>query len=194
MKPLKKEILYLASKSARRREILKSLRIPFRVVASGYRERMDSRLSARELVLRHAEGKARRAVVSKRVRFVLGADTIVWCQGRALGKPKTYREAFRMLSRLSGRWHEVYTGVAFWDRARNRMRLVSVKTRVLFSKLSAEAIRQYMQKVYPLDKAGAYAIQESPKAVRRIQGSYTNVVGLPAEWVGRVWKKFRQPV
>lgn len=189
----KKPLLYLASASPRRREILKKMRIPFRVVKSRYHEAHYSHLHPRALVLQHAAGKARQAIVPARAQFVLGADTLVYCRKKILGKPKTEKEAFEMLSLISGKAHDVYTGVALWNRKTDRIRKMVLKTRVFVKRLSEKEIRAYIPKVNSLDKAGAYAIQMKPKIVAKIKGSYSNVIGLPEEAVRKLLKTVRPP-
>lgn len=179
--------LYLASVSPRRCEILRKMRIPFQQVKSLYREKAISKFSPEELVLRHAIGKAQRALTPSK-GLVLGADTLVWCYNRVLEKPRNRSEAFQMLKILSGKSHWVYTGVALWDQRAEKITTGIAKTKVIFRRLSDTAISNYMKRVSPLDKAGAYAIQEGPRIVRRIVGSYSNVMGLPRELVRKMLK------
>ena len=174
-------MLYLASKSRRRKEILQGLGIPFRIVSSRYQERRIPGMAATKLALIHAKGKAVKAVVSKKARWILGADTLVALRGKILGKPQTKREALGMLRLLSGRPHWVVTALALLDRKTGKIKTGVARTKVIFKKLSGERIRNYLEAVDPFDKAGGYAIQEGPRIVKKIQGSYTNVVGLPVE-------------
>ncbi len=182
----KKPFLFLASQSPRRKEILKKLKIPFRVVDSGYEETFPKGVSPRDLVLRHAIGKAKAAAVKARVGLVLGADTLVARKGKILGKPKDLNDARKTLLFLSGKSHEVYTGVAIADLATKKIRSGVMKTKVYFKKLSAAAIESYLRRVKVLDKAGSYGIQEKPSIVKKIEGSYSNVVGLPEELVKKL--------
>ena len=184
-------MIYLASQSARRKEILKGMKVPFRVVESHYCERFLKHLPPSELVLEHAVGKALKAKLPRGARYVLAADTIVW-KNKLCGKPKTFLQAFRMLKALSGRWHDVYTGIVLWDRKRNDFFRGVSKTGVLFKRFSDEEIRRYVRIVHPFDKAGSYAIQEGPRIVKSIRGSYSNVVGLPRGLVRRLLKKSLQ--
>ena len=186
----KKFVLYLASVSPRRREILRKMKIPFRQVKSLYREKNIPKLSPEELVLRHAAGKAKRAVTPSK-GLVLGADTLVGCYNRIFGKPKNHREAFEMLKTLSGRAHWVYTGVALWDQRTKKIATGTAKTKVIFHKFSDEEILNYMKHVHSFDKAGAYAIQEKPRIVKRIAGSYSNVMGLPRTLLRKMLRKLR---
>ena len=188
MKKASGPLLYLASASPRRREILTKMKVAFRVVKSRYEEKHHTHLSPRELVLQHAAGKAKEAIVPSAAQFILGADTLVYCSRKILGKPKTEKEAVRMLSLLSGKAHHVYTGVVLWDRKAGKMKTMVSKTKVHVKKLSEEEILAYIPKVNSLDKAGAYAIQMRPKIVTKIQGSYSNVIGLPEEAVRRLLK------
>ena len=181
--------LYLASQSARRKEILRKMRIPFKQVRSRYRERMVPGVSPRKLTVLHAAGKAKAAVLPQAARWVLGADTLVYCQRRILGKPRTKEEAVRMLSRLSGRPHFVYTGVALLDRQSGKIKTGCAKTKVTFKRLTKEGILEYLESMNPYDKAGGYAIQEGPKIVKKIDGSRTNVIGLPVELLTKILRK-----
>lgn len=181
--------ILLASESPRRREILKQLGVSFRVVRSRYSE--DERTSKRpaNLVKAHAAGKAEKAMSSSSKGVVLGADTIVYHKGKIYGKPRDKGHAIRMLTELSGCCHRVYTGVALYDPEDGTMLCDYAKTLVWFKTLSARDIADYLKAVHPLDKAGAYAIQEGPGIVRKIKGSYTNVIGLPAELLIRMLGK-----
>ncbi len=173
-------MLYRASKSPRRQEILAARTVPFKKVKSTYHEK-PKKVHPRKLVLEHAEGKARKAVVPKNARWVLGADTLVYGFGEIFGKPKSEKHAFQMLWKLNGRTHWVYTGVALLDRKTGRIRTAVDKTSVVFKKWPLKKILHYATKLPVLDKAGAYGIQLKPKIVRKIRGSYSNVVGLPKE-------------
>lgn len=187
--PKRNFFLYLASQSARRQQILTDLRIPFKVVSSAYHEYPCPKKSPRILSVEHAVGKVRKAVLPATARWVLGGDTIVWFKGHGLGKPKTRQEALRVLKRLSGKRHAVYTGLALWDRVTDEILTGCAKTEVWMKPFSVEQIENYVDTIHPYDKAGAYAIQASPKIVRKIQGSYSNVVGLPKELLRSLIRK-----
>lgn len=176
-------MIYLASQSPRRRKILRKMGVSFRTVSSRYLERMFRNVPPDILSLRHAVGKAKRAKVPRQGRFVLGADTVVWCRKKILGKPRTEREAAQMLNLISGRTHVVYTGVAILDRKTKKIWKDVCKTKVRIKRLSKQGILDYLKAIHPFDKAGSYAIQEGPKIIERLDGSYTNVMGLPAELV-----------
>jgi septum formation protein len=133
-------------------------------------------------VRRLAEAKARAVAGRHAGRFFVGADTIVVCDGEPLGKPRDRGDAERMLRRLSGKPHEVITAYAVYDAAADRIEIAAVRTRVQFKPLRPEEIAAYVETDCPLDKAGAYGIQgRAASMVERIEGSYTNVVGLPLE-------------
>ena len=180
--------IYLASQSPRRMGILQKMKIPFKVISSSYQEKNIRRVVPEELVLRHAYGKLLKARVPRKARFILGADTIVWFSKEALGKPRTKMDAYHMLASLSGRMHEVYTALVLMDRRTGRLYTGYARTKVYFKALSKLMIEKYIARVYPYDKAGAYAIQEEPMIVRAYKGSYSNVVGLPIELLGQMLK------
>jgi septum formation protein len=174
--------LILASGSPRRAELLRQLGMEFTVVPSDAPEVHDDQLTAREISQLNAYRKAR--VIAKRFpdALVLGADTLVYLDTTLLGKPANLEDAYRMLSQLSGRTHEVVTALCLLHLRTHRQKLFFESTAVTFRALNAVNIRRYLAKVNPLDKAGAYAIQdEGDLIVERISGSYTNVVGLPVE-------------
>ncbi len=177
----KRSFLYLASASPRRKEILLKLKIPFKVVRSSYSEESGREKNPKKLALTHAIGKAAKAKIPKTARWVLGADTVVYAAGKILGKPRDEKHAFEMLSILSGKTHHVYTAIVLLD-GETRMAYPAVEeTKVTFKKLSEKQIWNYIRRAHILDKAGSYGIQLKPKVVKKIRGSYTNVVGLPAE-------------
>ena len=122
--------------------------------------------------------------------IVLGADTVVAYGKKVLGKPKSEEEAFEMLKMLSGRSHFVYTGVCFIYYSNGKKKYInrSAKTRVKFEKLSDEWIKEYVKSGSPMDKAGAYGIQDGG-LVKKIHGSFSNVVGLPVELCKKLYAK-----
>ena len=183
--------LYLASRSPRRRELLAGAGIRFRVHVPSEAEiaapRSRRRVSARSIVKEISAAKARAAakeLIARRTRngLILSADTLVFREKKVLGKPASAKEARRMLAGLSGKWHEVYTGVTLLHLNGGRVTTYSfqVRTRVLFANLTKAQIERYVATGEPLDKAGAYGIQGSGASlVEEVRGSYTNVVGLP---------------
>jgi septum formation protein len=174
--------LVLASSSPRRRALLRGLGLRFRSISPEVDERPLPGEAPAAHVRRLALAKARAARGELSEGLVLGADTVVVLDGTILGKPRTPRAAERMLARLSGRTHEVLTGVAVLPAAGGRARTAVVRSRVTMKRLDAAAIRRYVAGGEPMDKAGAYAVQGRGRdLVERIAGSFSNVVGLPLE-------------
>ena len=176
----------LASVSPRRAESLRQLVADFTVVPSDAPELHDAQLTAWEMAQVNAYRKAR--VVAKKFpdALVLGADTLVYLDRKAklFGKPANLANAARMLGELQGRVHAVITGVRLLHLRGHRQRVFAAWTDVRFHPLTAKQIQEYLALINPLDKAGAYAIQEhGERIVAEISGSYSNVVGLPMERV-----------
>jgi septum formation protein len=174
--------LILASASPRRVELLRQLSFDFKVVQGNVPEIHHDQLTARELSQVNAYRKARATAKSFPDALVLAADTLVHLETALFGKPATLEEAYQMLERLQGRTHQVVTGVCLLHLRKHRQAVFAESTAVTFLPLDAVKIRRYLNQVNPLDKAGAYAIQEQgDMIVEKIVGSYTNVVGLPVE-------------
>ncbi len=172
--------IVLASASPRRAELLDSAGITFTVVSGDIDETPLPDEDPVAHVLRLAEGKAREVASRAEGRFFIGADTIVLCDREIMGKPGSADDARRMLARLSGRAHQVITGYAIIDKKALRHVSRHVSTDVVFKTLTDREIDAYVLTGCPMDKAGAYAIQGGAAyMVERIDGSYTNVVGLP---------------
>lgn len=171
--------LILASASPRRAELLGSLGLRFEVIPSEAIEHDDHPVSPRELALHNARLKARDIASRQPDALVIGADTIVVLGDAVFGKPGDLADARRMLRELSGRDHRVITGVCLLHGREERS--FAGETAVRFRRLTEAAIEGYLAAVNVLDKAGAYAIQEGPPVVASIEGSYSNVVGLPLE-------------
>lgn len=169
----------LASNSPRRRELLSQLGVEFMVHSPDIDENVAEGEAPVEFAERMSYEKAKSvAELHTSFEFLLSADTIVTYEREILGKPKDDEDAFRMLSALSGRSHEVVT--AFTLLSKDSSITKSVSTKVNFKKLTDEEIRRYIETGEPEDKAGAYAIQGfAAYMVEAIEGSYTNVVGLP---------------
>jgi len=176
-------MLVLASKSPRRREILTAAGIEFIVRNADLIEERDPGETPENYVRRLAEAKA--SVVERGSdEIVLGADTEVVIDGEVLGKPKDPADAARMLRLLSGREHEVITGICLF--AEGRKIVDSARTRVRFVRLTSREIEEYVNSGEPMDKAGAYAIQGlASKFIVDIEGEYFNIVGLPVALVYR---------
>ena len=173
-------VIVLASASPRRAELLASAGLPFVVVPSSVVEERLPDEPPDAFVRRLAAAKARDVAAARPDGFVLAADTDVVLDGDVLGKPRDEDDARAMLARLSGRFHEVVTGYEVYDVAARRADGAVVRTRVEFAALSRGEIDAYVATGEPMGKAGGYAIQgRAAGMVRRIEGSYTNVVGLP---------------
>ncbi|NIS59759.1 MAG: septum formation inhibitor Maf [Proteobacteria bacterium] len=174
------EKLILASSSPRRRQLLRQIGLDFDEVPSDVKENFIDGESPKDHVLRLAEAKARRVAEVYPNRWVVGADTVVSIDGMILGKPQTDREAYQMLIALSGRDHVVITGVSLCHGARGKGHTMAVETVVRIKNLDPGEITWYIGTGEPFGKAGGYAIQGiGAFMVQRIEGSYTNVVGLP---------------
>jgi nucleoside triphosphate pyrophosphatase len=174
--------LILASASPRRAELLRQLGFKFQVVPSPTEELTHEHLSPQELCQLNAHRKARALAKKMPDALVLAADTLVFLDREILGKPADYSEARRMFEHLQGQTHQVVTGVSLIHLRAYRERIFAASTDVRFRRLNAEQIQNYFSLVNPLDKAGAYAIQEHGELiVEEISGSFSNVVGLPVE-------------
>lgn len=179
---MKRPSLILASASPRRAELLRQLEVDFEVIPGQAEEVAHEYLSPQEVCQLNAHRKAR--AVAKKIpdSLVLGADTLVFLERKIFGKPRDFAEAQVMLEQLQGRTHQVITGVCLLHLRSHRERVFAVSTDVAFRPLTEKQIREYLVRINPLDKAGAYAIQEHGKMiVAGISGSYSNVVGLPLE-------------
>ncbi|MBI2161779.1 MAG: septum formation protein Maf [Candidatus Rokubacteria bacterium] len=186
--------LILASASPRRRDLLSVICPKFEVEASEVEETLEGG-PVPEAVGRLALRKARAVAGRHRDGIVLAADTVVVLDGEPLGKPSGPEEARAMLRRLRGREHEVVTGLAVADARSGREKALAVTSRVLMARYSEATIDAYVASGAPLDKAGAYAVQDLGGAlVERLTGSYTNVVGLPVEETRRLLAEFGVPV
>ena len=181
---LKNHRIILASGSPRRHQFLKDLEIPFIVEHKSVKEAYPEHLKASEITDFLSELKAK--IFLKELKspdILITSDTIVWHNGEALGKPQTSSEAFKMIESLSGKTHEVITSVTFTT---NKLqKTVNDITKVTFKELNKYEIDYYIENFHPLDKAGAYGIQEwiGLIGITRIEGSYFNVVGLPTHLV-----------
>ena len=179
------EKLILASRSPRRAEILRSVGWPFEVIIAGVDETLHEGEAPTDYVRRLSLSKATAVAARLKEGLVLGADTTVVIDNHILGQPIDEDDARRMLKLLSGRWHEVLTAVSL-VRAKNRSGpAVDIETtRVRFAELSDTEIDWYVSTGEPLDKAGAYGIQEKAALfIEEIQGDYFNVMGLPIRLV-----------
>ena len=186
--------IILASASPRRRELLARIGLEFEVMPGEGEERITCSVPA-DIVMDLAEGKAREVFMKRPDQeniLVLGADTIVVHQGCVMGKPASVEDAMDMLTRLCGDTHQVYTGVAFlWEEAGCVKKHTFFEcTEVTVYDAGQEEIRAYAATKEPMDKAGAYGIQGRFAAfIKKINGDYNNVVGLP---VGRVYQELKK--
>lgn len=174
--------LILASRSPRRSELLRQLDLQFEVLPSDIPEIEHEQLTAGESCQVNAYRKAR--AISKQYpdALVIGVDTLVALNHRVFAKPADHAEARKMLQELQGKTHHVTTGVCLIHLRNHCQRIFCEVTEVTFRSLTPDDIDHYLSKVNPLDKAGAYAIQEhGDDIIRTIHGSFSNVVGLPLE-------------
>ena len=177
--------LILASASPRRIELLRLITSEFMVIAEDINEKIEQSNCVdrvQQLALRKAE-----AIGLRPDTIIIGADTLVYAQGEILGKPKDSRDAARMLRLLSGRMHQVYTGVALLSETSRH--IFYEETKVYFSSISEHELQEYLTFAKYRDKAGGYAIQsEAAKFITRIEGCYYNVMGFP---VSRVYQALK---
>jgi len=165
--------------------LLQQIGVPFSVFPSDIKEPINMDMSPDRIVIDLSEKKAEQVCGklergSKNSHIVLAADTVVVLDGIVMGKPNNPEEAFGMLEALSGRWHEVVTGVTLIDVESAKKMTHAEKTRVKIRRLSKQTIQQYINSGEPFDKAGAYGIQGlGALLVEKLQGCYYNVVGLP---------------
>lgn len=187
---LKKYDIILASKSPRRQQLLNETHINFRVAAGEFDESVKNTNCPEEFVISLCKFKASfyNDLITQNNSLLITADTIVCCDGQILNKPKTENDLFGMLEMLSGNKHYVYTGVCL--KSLKKEAVFYEKTAVVFENLMPEEIRYYSYKFKPYDKAGGYGIQEwiGLIGIKRIEGSYHNVVGLP---VARLIKEMK---
>jgi len=186
--------LILGSQSPRRRELMAGLDIPFTAINIHANENYPSHLRAGDIPMYIAREKAQAYQSNLQSDdLLITSDTIVWLDGQVLGKPKDEADACQMLRLLSGKTHQVYTAVSFTTTEGEVAHLVD-KTDVTFRVLTDAEIHHYVSKYKPLDKAGAYGVQEwiGYVAVTQLHGSYFNVMGFPIERIYGVLKSLEQ--
>lgn len=185
--------LILASSSPRRSTLLREAGILFRTVSPEVEELSADthpELPPHELAKINARMKAEAVAGMHKESVVLAADTVVYCQGQVLGKPTDEQDAERMLTLLSGNTHEVITAVIWLNHKANAVKEFIGRTWVTFKPLNASQIRDYISRVQVMDKAGSYALQDRGEdIVERIEGSRTNVIGLPMEPIEEWWSQ-----
>lgn len=183
--------IVLASSSPRRQELLACLGLPFRIQVSNVDETISDGIAPEEIVKTLSLRKANAVAKNLSFGLVIGSDTIVVLDGQVLGKPRDEEDAFRMLTSLAGREHEVYSGLAIVDVATGKIALDYSSTRVKMRTMTAEEIRGYIASKEPMDKAGSYAIQGlGSTIVERIEGDYFTVVGLPLNRLAQMLNQF----
>lgn len=177
--------IILASGSPRRQQFFKDLDIDFEIRLKEIEEIFPPHLKSYEITDYLAALKANSFSDLTENELLITSDTLVWLDNEALGKPKDEADAIKMLQKLSGKTHQVVTSVCF--KTKNSTEIINDVTQVTFSDLNPEAIEYYIQNYKPLDKAGSYGIQDwiGLIGISKIEGSYTNVVGLPTEKVYR---------
>lgn len=173
--------IYLASKSPRRKKLLKQLKLKFKCVDLHFNEKVNDDEDPVFLVKRLSIEKLNKALLKIKNGIIITADTIVVIDNQILGKPKNKIDAKRILKKLSGRTHNVYTGFSIYNSDNNKVITDFENTLVTFRQLTDSEIDDYISTGSPMDKAGAYGIQDDFGAVfiEKIDGCYYNVVGLP---------------
>ena len=187
---LKGKKIILASSSPRRKELLNGLDIPFTIQTKEVDEIYPNELQAGAITAFLAELKATAFMDLDIDTILITADTIVWLDKKALLKPKDREDAIKIISKLSDTKHEVYTSVCL--KSKNKMKVITDVTEVYFEKLSKEEITYYVDKYKPYDKAGGYGAQDwiGYMGIKKLKGSYFNVMGLPVHKVYRELMQF----
>lgn len=187
--PYKPPRLILASKSPRRHDLLSKMGFSFIVHAPDVDENIEGAPSDMVRLLSERKASAVKALIDE--GWIVAADTLVALKDRALGKPADPKDAFRMLASLSGRPHQVYTGVCLMDAKTGDFVSTTVRSDVYFKPLSPAEILAYIATKEPMDKAGAYAIQGGArKFIEKYEGSYDNIVGFPTEEFRKMYDAF----
>ncbi len=186
---LKEYNVILGSKSPRRQQFLKDLEIPYQIRTADTNEVYDSKLQGPAITEYLSELKAK-AIPIKNNELLITADTIVWANNTALGKPKNYEEAVAMLTLLANNKHEVISSICL--KTNQKTKLITDTTTVYFNPLTRKEIEHYINTYQPFDKAGSYGIQEwiGMVAVQKIEGNYNNVVGMPVHKLYTTLKNF----
>jgi len=187
----KKLHIILASASPRRQQMLKLIDVPFEVVKSNYVE--DNRMKSwpSKIVMTHAKGKVEDVIPRVKSGVIVGADTLVYKNNVIYGKPKNMKEAHKMLNELQGSSHYVYTALAVYDTEKRQWEVDYLRTKVSMRALTKKEISRYFELINPLDKAGAYAIQEAGSIIiDRIEGCYYNVLGFPMAKLDEMLREF----
>ena len=184
------ELNILASKSPRRKDLLHKIGFNFSIVKSDFIENINTDIPPNALAETIARGKALKVARIHENHIIIGADTIVYADGKVFGKPRTEGECFNMLKRLSGKSHEVITGISLVSFYKNIDHSFNQKTIVKLNEISDEEILNYIENNNCLDKAGGYGIQDEFSVfVEKIDGCYFNVVGFPLSKFYKHYKK-----
>lgn len=192
MLDLKHYKIYLASKSPRRSELMTQAQIPFEVYINDVDESYSNEISSEEVPAYLAELKANASlkILNSDSDIIISADSVVICDGDIIGKPKDRKDALDILAKLSGKWHTVITGVCLLSL--NKKVTFSESAEVLFYPLTSEETEFYVDKFEPMDKAGAYGIQDwiGLCKVKEIKGNFSNIMGLPMSRLYQELKTF----
>jgi septum formation protein len=183
--------IILASRSPRRRELLIQMGFNPKIEESAVDEERFSFSSPADLVTKLSKAKAEAVSKNHRDAVIIGADTVVALDSEIMGKPKSSKHAKEMLKKLSGKTHDVITGFTILDTKTKKEFTKAVKTKVKVRKLTKAEIDQYVKTGLPMDRAGAYGIQDESSIVESISGDYFNVVGLPTDDVLNALKEFK---
>ena len=182
---MKRKII-LASGSPQRKKLLETIGLDFEIEKSNYKEDISEKIPAYKLAQKLALGKAQDVAQKHKNAIIIGADSFVVLGKEFLGKPRTPQKAKEILKKISGKKHQLITGIAIIDTKRNKIFTDYEITEVWLKKLNAKEINSYVKTKEPLDKAGGYAIQGIGSIlIEKINGNYTNVVGLP---INKVYK------
>jgi septum formation protein len=182
--------IILASSSPRRKKLLSPLIKNLKIVPSSFEENNSEKINPKKLAEKHAVGKARDVAKKFKSGVVIGADAFVVLDGEILGKPKDEEDAFFMLKKQSGRWTDVISGIAVVDIDNSKEYVEHEITKVKMNRMSDDEIWRYIKTKDPLDKAGAFGMQDKGAVfVERIDGCYSNVVGLPLPRLRKILKQ-----
>lgn len=185
--------IILASASPRRKQLLKQIGLAFTVSPSGIVEKLNPRFKPLKQVADLSAQKAKSVSesVSDTHAIIIASDTMVFVGDELMGKPKDEKDALRMLKKLSGRMHSIYTGYTIIDKQTNTHISKAVETKIWFRKITLKERKNYISKAKPWDKAGAYGIQDyAALFVEKIEGDYSSVLGLPLLLLAKDLKKF----
>lgn len=195
MTPSDSRRIVLASTSPRRKEILSLLGLPFRVMAPKFEEILDEKRSMVEEVTAFAEGKARSVIETFPDSILIGSDTLIECEGEKIGKPRDPEDAKRILRRLSGRPHRIWTAVFLIDPLQPPTQMDVETVEVVMRAMAEVEIERYVATGEPLDKAGAYSLQgDGRRFIERLEGDYLAAVGLPLKPIVAFLRKHHVPV